>query len=269
MILIKNLALVAIAAFMSGVFPMSASAALFDVQRKVIASDDAAFDFFGIAVAIDGNTAIVSAPHNDDNGINSGSAYLIDVSTGQELFKLTASDAAANDEFGSVAISGNRAIVRRYSKDSAGVNAGVAYVFDVSTGQQLYKLTASDAAANDIFGGPISISGNLAIVGHAGKSVSGKASAGAAYIFDISTGQQLYKLTASDAAAGDRFGKSVAISGTTVVIGSDFDDDGGNASGSAYVFDAATGTQLRKLHALDAAPEDLFGTSVALAEPRR
>ena len=52
-------------------------------------------------------------------------------------------------------------------------------------------------------------------------------------------GDQLFKLLADDGAAGDNFGRSVAISGTTAIVGAYLHDDNGNSSGSAYIFDAA------------------------------
>ena len=63
-------------------------------------------------------------------------------------------------------------------------------------------------------------------------------SAGAVYVYARSgtSWSQQAKLTASDAAAGDRFGTSVAISGTTIVVGAALNDDAGFHSGSAYVF---------------------------------
>ena len=75
------------------------------------------------------------------------------------------------------------------------------------------------------------------------------------------------KLTASDAAAGDAFGFSVAVSGDTAVIGAIFDDDAGSFSGSAYVFtrSGTTWTEQAKLTASDGAWGDLFGNSVAIS----
>ena len=76
------------------------------------------------------------------------------------------------------------------------------------------------------------------------------------------------KLTASDAAAEDLFGFSVAIDGNTVVVEARYDDDAGSMSGSAYVFrttdDGATYDQVAKLTAADGAAEDQFGVSVAI-----
>lgn len=70
-----------------------------------------------------------------------------------------------------------------------------------------------------------------------GDDDNGEAS-GSAYIFDTTTGQQLFKLLASDGVLLDTFGISVAIGDSTVIVGAQFDDDNGNNSGSAYVFDA-------------------------------
>ena len=82
-------------------------------------------------------------------------------------------------------------------------------------------------------------------------------------------GYQQQKLEASDPAADDQFGFSVAISGETVVVGAPFDDGAaGNAQGSAYVFARSGGlwSQQQKLEPLDAAELDQFGFSVAISE---
>jgi hypothetical protein len=89
--------------------------------------------------------------------------------------KLTASDAAADDRFGSVAISDNMALVGANGNDDDGSDSGSAYLFDVTTGNQLAKLTASDAAAGDLFGRSVAISGNTALVGATGGDGSGSA----------------------------------------------------------------------------------------------
>ena len=87
---------------------------------KLTASDAATADGFGGSVAIDGNRAIVGAACNDDSGRDSGSAYLFDAATGEQLAKVTASDAEAFGSFGSsMAISGNRAIVAAYGRISS------------------------------------------------------------------------------------------------------------------------------------------------------
>ncbi len=243
----------------------SGSAYLYDVTTgyqiaKLTASDAADWDLFGSAVGVSGDTAIVGAWGDDDAGSDSGSAYLFDVATGNQIAKLTASDAAANDYFGrSVAISGNTAIVGAYSDD----DAGSAYLFDVTTGTQIAKLTASDAAGNDCFGYSVAIRDNIAIVGAYSKDGAGSDS-GAVYLFDVTTGTQITKLTADDATEGDNFGYSVAISGNVAIVGAWCDDDAGSNSGSAYLFNVETGNQIAKLTASDAALDDFFGWSVGI-----
>jgi len=251
-----KLATIVLSAF--GVLPASAQTIIEDI--KITASDAAAGDRFGKSVAISGTTAIVGAFFDDDAGSFSGSAYLFDTVTGQELFKLTASDAAAGDEFGtSVAISGTTAIVGANGND----DGGSAYLFDTETGLQIAKLTASDAAAGDLFGISVAISGTIAIVGAVGDDIVGNNS-GSAYLFDTTTGNQLFRLIANDADEGDRFGDSVDISGSTAIVGAPNNSDAGQFSGSAYVFDTKTGKQLIKLTAPDAAARDFFGQSVGI-----
>ena len=209
---------------------------------RLISSDAAPDDSFGWSVAISGTTAVIGAVRDDDAGTSSGSAYVFDTTTGQQLFKLTATDAAPADRFGqSVAISGSIAIVGACNDDDSGFDSGSAYLFDLTTGEQLLKLVADDAQSGDSFGWSVAIDDNTAIVGadpDSPVSLFGYASKyGSAYIFDTTTGEQLYKLSASDAAAGDAFGFSVGISDGTAVVSAWRDDDAGNASGSAYMFD--------------------------------
>ena len=81
----------------------------------------------------------------------------------------------------------------------------------------------------------MAISGNIAVVGAIGDDDAASDS-GSAYVFDTTTGNQLFKLTASDAALGDQFGFSVALSGATAIIGALGDDNPFDNTGSAYVF---------------------------------
>ena len=130
------------------------------------------------------------------------------------------------------------------------------------------KLVANDAAAVDQFGFSVAISGDIVAVGSRHDSDAGSFS-GSAYVFvrGGSTWNQQQKLTANDAAQGVQFGESVAISGDTVVVGSLFDDDAGDNSGSAYVLvrSGTTWSQQQKLTASDAAAHDNFGDSVAIS----
>ncbi len=248
----------------------SGSAYLFDTTTgnqlfKLNAADAKAVDTFGSSVAISGITAIIGAPNDDDAGLYSGSAYLFNVTTGDQLFKLNAADAAANDRFGgSVAISGDIAIISAFLDDDGGSDSGSVYLFNITTGNQIAKLNAEDAAYDDHFGGSVAISGNIAIIGANGKDDGSTTNSGSAYLFDITTGNQLFKLTADDAAQFDQFGNSVAISGNIAIVGASGNNDAGDHSGSAYLFDITTGNQIAKLIAADSATQDWFGGSVAI-----
>ena len=130
-------------------------------------------------------------------------------------------------------------------------------------GDQLFKLLPDDGSSGDHFGHTVAISGAIALVGAKHHDFNGS-NRGSAYLFDTITGQQIAKLLADDGAAGDHFGGSVAISGTTAIVGAHTDDDNGSNSGSAYLFDATTGQQIAKLLPNDGAVGERFGWSVAI-----
>ena len=246
---------------------------------KLTASDGAAGNFFGESLAIDGGTVVVGA--RGDNNVT-GAVYVFRASDGAQLAKLTASDGAAGDHFGhSVAIDGDTVVV-----GARGVNTqtGAAYVFRTTDGWDTYvevaKLTASDGAYEDLFGQSVAINGATVVVG---ASQSRKLQyglcpsldcSGAAYLFrtldDGATYGQMAKLTATDAAAGDGFGWSVAFDSGTVVVGAYGDDDACTDnllcnSGAAYVYSLSDdGVVYSKLTAPDAAADDYFGVSVAI-----
>ncbi|VAW74526.1 hypothetical protein MNBD_GAMMA15-2087 [hydrothermal vent metagenome] len=255
--------------------------AQFGNEVKLLASDGATGDVFGLSVSISGDAAVTGARWHDDNGSNSGSAYMFvrNPVTGiwTEQQKLLASDGVANDNFGSsVSISGDTAIIGAPLHDDNGTSSGSAYVFvrDSVTGiwSQQAELLASDGTSSDQFGISVSISGDTAIVGAFGEG-SAASRTGAAYIFvrDPATGawSQQAKLLASDGAATDQFGESVSISGDTVIAGAIAHDDNGIDSGAAYIFvrNPITGiwTEQQKLLASDGALNDNFGFSVSIS----
>jgi hypothetical protein len=248
---------------------------------KLTASDAAGGDRFGWSVAISGDRAIVGAPFNGDgaDAINVGSAYVFERDAGgpdawDQVASLNAGDAAAGDFFGSsVAISGDRAVVGAPGDDSS----GSAYLFERDAGGGWHaagKLRASDAAAADAFGGSVAIGVDTVVAGAWGDDNQ----QGAAYVFERDAGSgswnQVDKLIASDAAAGDLFGTSVALSGDIVVVGANLNDhDGGANAGAAYIFGRNGGPpvawdEVTRLTASDAGPGDLFGRSVAISGDR-
>jgi subtilisin family serine protease len=230
---------------------------------KLLASDGAAIDHFGVSIAIDNGVVAVGVEFDDDNGNKSGSAYLFNASTGAQIAKLLPSDGAAYDEFGhSIAIANGVVAVGAIYDDDNGSNSGSAYLFDASTGVQIAKLLANDGATGDRFSWSIAIANGVAAVGASGDDDNGGGS-GSAYLFDASTGAQIAKLLASDGASSDQFGIAIAIDNSVVAVGA-YADDNGPQSGSAYLFDASAGAQIAKLLPSDGAAFDSFGDSISI-----
>jgi parallel beta-helix repeat protein len=245
-------------------------------EAKLLPSDGAAGDDFGFTVAISGDTALIGAPGDDDNGQHSGSAYVFrhDGSSWIEEAKLLASDGWSGDEFGYfISISGDTALIGAWLDDDNAPNSGSAYVFrcDGSSWIEEAKLLASDGAMNDGFGVAGALSGNVAIIGAPCDDDSGTDS-GSAYVFERDIHgmwAQAAKLTPIDGAQGDLFGyvNGVALFNERALVGTPGDNDNGTGSGSVYVFErniSGVWTQAAKLTAADGAAGDAFGLGVAL-----
>jgi hypothetical protein len=239
----------------------------------LVADDGDTNEFFGSSVAIAGDIAVVGAQGDDENGDESGAAYVFtrsDAGWSQEA-KLTANDAEAGDQFGgSIALFGETILVGARRDDDNGDESGAAYLFTRygSDWIQQAKLTAADGEAGAEFGRSVALSDDTAIIGAARDDEKGEDS-GSVYVFTRSgtNWSQLAKLTAADGAKGDVFGISVALDGDTALIGADLDDDKGENSGSAYVYTRSKGTwsQQAKLTAADAGNVDIFGVRVAIS----
>ena len=257
----------------------------------------AAGDRFGVSVAVRGDTVVVGAHQHDGNA---GAAYVFTKSgtawvSSSTAAKLTASDSAASDQFGSsVAVDGetdgDTVVVGASQGDSADAggnsitDSGAAYVYTkpgtgwADSSAETAKLTASDGAASDEFGISVAVDDDTVVVGASGDD--GK---GSVYVYTKPSGNawadssaETAKLIASDGAASDEFGISVAVDGDTVVVGAHKHDvtpsRGGTAvanTGAAYVFTkpgsawASTSTAA-KVTASDRAANDKFGSSVAV-----
>jgi hypothetical protein len=290
-------------------------------QAYLKASNTENQDEFGISVSISGETAVVGAFQEDSSatGINgdqadnsaprAGSAYVFlrSGATWTQQAYLKASNTEAGDGFGdAVAISGDTVVVTAVSEDSnaTGVNgdqsdnsandAGAAYVFarsGVTWAQQAY-LKASNTGFGDAFGRSVALSGDTAVVGaffedsdatgvDGDQGDNSADNSGAAYVFarsGVTWTQQAY-LKASNTDAGDGFGFSVGISGELVVVGApvesssatgingDQNNGGAYASGAAYLFvrSGATWMQQTYLKASNTDSDDQFAFSAAVS----
>ena len=212
-------------------------------------SSGAAGDYFGASVAIDGtgDTVVVGS-----EGVNQsqGAVYVFVengswATTSTFTAELTASDGAPGDIFGfSVGISGNGDTIvvgAPFASFGSSLNQGAAYVFVEPTAaggwaskpseNETAKFTGSDATIGNTFAYSVGIneSGDTIVAGNFYANISGNTDQGAAYVFARPTngwaseptpyGTETTELTASDGKPNDALGSSVAISGTTVVVG--------------------------------------------------
>ncbi len=204
------------------------------------ASDPMGEADFGISVAISGDTVVVGADDDDDERDAGGP------DNWGQVKKLNASDAGPGDFFGTaVAIDGDRIVVAAIGTDVGGANSGSAYVFERNAGGsgswgQVKKLTAADAATQDLFGGSVSISGDTLVVG-AYTDDSPLGDSGSAYVFERNAGGcgQLGPSTAADRRGSCRgrplWNRGVDQRGHGRRRGG-LGRSGRLASGSAYVF---------------------------------
>ena len=241
-------------------------------QGRLIASDGAAGDRFGTAVALAGNAALVGAPLDDVGGrVDQGSAYVFERSGAQwtQRFQFAPPDSSAGDQLGAaVALSPDTALLGSPTDDVFNVDQGSAVVFIRSGGlwAQQARLFASDPSAGDQLGSAVALFENTALVG-APLDDGAAVDQGSAYVFtrSASSWQQRQRLVAGDAAAGDRFGGRVTLVTDVALIGSAVDDIATNVDqGSAYVFVRGANGFVPdvKLVARDGAAGDHFGQSV-------
>ena len=243
-------------------------------ETKLFAAGGVAGEGFGNAVAVQGDTALVGAPRDDELAANAGAVYVFtrEGTEWTERTKVFADDGAVDDLFGeSVALAGTTALVGAWGDDyEFRTQAGAAYIFEGSGtiwGQKA-KLTGTQRLSTSRFGFAVAIDGDTAIAGAYLASLHGL-DTGSAHVFSRVDGTwigQDARLLAPDAAESDRFGSAADMDGDTVLIGAAGNDDRAGNAGAAYVM-IRNGSSWRlqaKLTASDAAAGDGFGNAVAL-----
>lgn len=259
-----------------GVYPLTADPPVW-IDQRVTASDGAAGEKFGSLVALDGNTAFVSALDPDAASSDAPAAvYVFTRDDGQwhEAQKLTSSDGATANFFGiALALDGDTALVGAPAAavGVGGKRIGAVYVFTRTDGQwsESRRLVASDGTVRSMFGLSVALDGNTALVGAPYTVVNGALLQGVAYIFNRQDGNwsETQKIEASDGAVGAAFSISVALDGSTALVGATGASIGDQTfQGAAYVFtEGDTGwSETQKLTSSDGAAKNHFGNSVAL-----
>lgn len=227
--------------------------------RKITATDGARGDEFGAALAIHGSRALIGARFDDDQGANSGSAYLVDLETGSLIRKLTGAN--VGDQFGkAVAMNRTRLAVTAWLADPNGESSGQAHLFD-SDGAPLAILLPIAGQEFDQFGASAHFDETHLIIGSPFED-SAASDSGAAYLFN-NDGGLVQKFT-GDNNSGDVFGTSVAVFNGRALIGASLADNAIIDSGAAFYFDIAAGELIERFTAPSPKENDRFGVSVSL-----
>jgi len=254
------------------------SAQPFAIETELLRPEASVGDGFGISIAMDHQTTAIGAWLTDENGVDSGAAYVYERGEFENPWNLTGSDTAEGDFFGmSVGIDADTAIVGARRNDGAGNGAGSAYIFDRHKGGsnnwgETMRLVGSDTDDLDAFGDSVAISGDTAVVAATFKFVRSGTWIGTVYVFERNHGGrnnwgEVAKLVASDSAGGDDFGRSIAINGDTLIVGASGID---RSAGAAYVFERNFGGannwgEVLKLTAAETSSGDHFGNSVDIS----
>lgn len=219
-------------------------------------------NLFGSRVAVGEHHVLVSTPRG------AGTVYVYDRGTGRELFELSASDGAQGDAFGSgLAVDGRLALIGA-PRDAPGTNSGAVYAFDLTSGIEVYKLTAPGGSGGDAFGSAIAIHAGIAVIGAPVHDTWYSYGSGKAYVFELATGSVLFQLTASELCSwGDDFGASVHVDDRHITVGAPYTCCPGSQCGSVFVFDAATGSALLEIEGWNENWSE-FGTSIAVEDDR-
>jgi hypothetical protein len=194
----------------------------------------------GVSVAAGSGSLFVAASPQKDGKRGPGTVHVFERggSGWIESRVLPTPEATLQDLFGvPMATDGNTLVVGAQFADAHGEDSGLAYVFEGRDGNwpRTAVLSASDTAAGDQFGLTVSVSGDRIVVGARLENSRGN-DAGAAYVFERRAGAwtQAAKLTASDAVAGDLFGRA-SIDNGAMIVSADLNDDRGNAAGGIRI----------------------------------
>ena len=222
-------------------------------------------DHFGVSMAVDGERVLIGSLYGDGVVPDSGSAYVFDLQTGQELIRLQAMNGSPFDLFGaSVDLDGDLAIVGA-SYFGFDRSAGTAHLFDVNTGLELHRLVPPGPNSDREFGMSVAIGSGFALVGADRQDPLGPS----VRVFDSSTGQLLRTLLPDvPSPPSELFGVSLALVETTAIVGAPRSGALSNASGSVYMFDVTTGQQIAQLKPGPHSLESAFGWNVAGGDNR-
>ncbi len=239
-------------------------------QTKLLASDAAQYDYFGLSVAVKGDTAVIGAYGKSDLARNAGAAYAFARNAGAwaQQARLGTSTPLIDAYLGAtVATNGSYTAAGAPYASVGAQNDGVVYLFSNATWQQQTILLPNDPDSLSQFGNALAINSNTLFVG-APMHDSFGANAGAVYVFtfDGVSWVQRQKLIGADTASGDRFGSALALNDGWLAVSAPLHSSPGSPGGAVYLFefDGVSWVQRYKVGAPDTIAGDRFGSAIAL-----
>ncbi|MGJ8635380.1 MAG: GC-type dockerin domain-anchored protein [Phycisphaerales bacterium] len=233
------------------------------VQLRKFSPESLEFgDHLGWSVASSGTRIAVGAPANGNNVDGVSAVYIYDALSHTEVSRITPDpvDATQYAGFGqSVAFENDIVVVGAEKYDGF---AGLAFVFNATTGLQAVELQSDDREEDDQFGSAVAIEGFDVVVG-ARHDEHGGLHDGSAYVFSTFTGSQTDKLLPDpEDRAYDLFGYAVAASTNLVAVTANGNDTVGIDAGAAYLYDATDGDLLTTYYPDTGTNHGNFGYSI-------
>ncbi len=219
---------------------------------------------FGRAIAIKGDITIVGAPQDDELGDNTGTAYVLMTSTGEQIAQLTPSIISEYDRFGvEIVIGDNIIAISSLKTQATDGNSGMVFLFDALTFEEIATIQPTDGSSFGHFGYAMAIDGNLLAIGSIGNDFA--TDPNAVYLYDIDAGTLIHRLTPADPGSTQLFAHAVAMENGILAVGAFGDDNAhGSNAGAVYLFDTITGSQLMKIVPTDLQSRDQFGRAVGI-----
>ena len=219
---------------------------------------------FGFDLALLGTNVIIPAPRDNSLAEDSGVLYVF-TATGTRLLTINNPSPDVGDQFGySVASFGGNVVVGTPFDDTSALNSGIVYVFDGTTGSLLLTINNPDPQVYGIFGYRVTSVGTyIAVSASTVNDGSGTIETGAVHIFDGATGAFVRTINNPSPLEKDKFGYETAPVGTNLIISAIRGDEAGTDTGTVYVYNPATGSQVLAINNPSPDLDDYFGNSVA------
>ena len=242
----------------------------------LFANDGEDRDFFGTGISHEVNRLLIGAYGHDLNVGDEGAVYYFEFENDSwiQKQKLTPQITTEFLWFGrDLVLAGDFAFIGAMGDDELGNRAGAVFIFESINGTWIEtgKLLSTNPAENNLFGIHVDYDQGTLIVSELGDDDVINNS-GAVYIYELIDGvwRQIDKLKAPDPIEDHYFGTSIAISGNTLIIGADLDDDLAQSSGAAYYYQKSNNEWrlIEKITHRDSGPSESFGGAVATSENR-